>query len=142
MAEPQIAWTFKPTGGGSRRTARGRIARQMAALSQAPLFSGLSKRHLRRIADVSGVASFKEGREIVKEGVAGSVFFVLLEGQAKVTKGGRKVARLGPGDFFGEMSVIVGSTRTASIVSETPVRCVTLSARISRRSLRKSRHSP
>jgi CRP-like cAMP-binding protein len=101
----------------------------MAALSQAPLFSGLSKRHLRRIAEVSGVASFKEGREIVKEGVSGSVFFVLLEGQAKVTKGGRKVARLGPGDFFGEMSVIVGTPRTASIVSETPLACVTLSAK-------------
>lgn len=129
MSEPRIAWTFKPTGAGSRRGERQRMARQMAALSQAPLFASLSKRHLRKVAEVSSETSFRAGEEIVKEGVSGSVFYVILEGEAKVTKGRRTLRRLGPGEFFGEMSTIVGMPRTASVVCETPIHCVTLSAR-------------
>jgi CRP/FNR family cyclic AMP-dependent transcriptional regulator len=129
MTDERIAWTFKPTGDTRRRAARLRIGEQMAALSQAPLFSDLSKRQLRQIADVSAVASFGEGKEIVKEGVAGSVFYVILEGKAKVTKRGRTLKRLGPGEFFGEMAVLAGTPRTASVVSETQIHCVTLSAK-------------
>jgi CRP-like cAMP-binding protein len=129
MSDKPIAWTFKPTGVPRRRVTKIKIAEQMAALSQAPLFSDLSKRQLRKIADVSGVASFGAGKEIVKEGVAGSVFYVILEGEAKVTKRGRTVKRLGHGDFFGELAVLVGAPRTAAVVSETSIRVLTLSAK-------------
>ena len=129
MTDERIAWTFKPTGDTRRHAARVRIGERMAAMGQAPLFSDLSKRHLRKIADVSAVASFGEGKELVKEGAAGSVFYVILEGKAKVTKKGKTVKRLGPGAFFGELAVIVGAPRTASVISETPIRCLTLSGR-------------
>lgn len=129
MSDTRITWTFKPTGDTRRRGTRVRIAEQIDALSQVPLFSDLSKRHLRKLADVSAVVSFGEGKEIVKQDVAGSVFYVILEGKAKVTKRGRAVKHLGPGAFFGELAIIVGAPRTASVVSETPMTCVTLSSR-------------
>jgi CRP-like cAMP-binding protein len=129
VTEPRIAWTFTPTADGRRRHARASIADRMAALSQAPLFAELSRRNLRRIADACGVASFGPGRQIVKEGVEGSVFYVILEGTAKVVRGTRTVRRLVAGEFFGELSVLVGTPRTASVVSETPIRCLSLSSR-------------
>ena len=64
----------------------------------------------------------------MKEGVPGSVFFVILTGDAKVTKGGRTLKRLGPNDFFGEMSILTKTPRSASVVAETPLECLTLSA--------------
>jgi hypothetical protein len=121
MPDTRIAWTFKPTGGTRRRGTRVLITEQVAALAHVPLFSDLSKRQLRKLADVSAVVSFSGGKEIVKQDVAGSVFYVILEGKAKVTKRGRTVKHLGPGAFFGELAIIVGAPRTASVVSETPM---------------------
>ena len=63
-----------------------------------------------------------EGVSVVKEGDPGDVFYVILEGQAKVvSKSGKLVNRLVPGDFFGEISLLDGGARTASVVSETPL---------------------
>jgi CRP-like cAMP-binding protein len=129
MTDERIAWTFRPTADKRGRGERVRVAQRMEALSRAPLFADLSRRQLRKIADASAVSSFGAGKEIVKDGVAGSVFYVILEGEAKVTKRGRTVKRLGPGKFFGELAVIAGSVRTASVIAETPLTCVTLSGR-------------
>jgi hypothetical protein len=62
MPDTRIAWTFKPTGDTRRGGTRVRIAEQMAALSHVPLFSDLSKRQLRKLADGSAVVSFSEAR--------------------------------------------------------------------------------
>ena len=129
MTDDRIVWSFEPTGLTRGRGERVRVAHRMEALSRAPLFADLSKRHLRKIADTSAVSSFGAGKEIVKEGVAGSVFYVILEGEAKVTKRGRTVKRLGPGQFFGELAVIADAPRTASVIAETPLTCVTLSGK-------------
>jgi CRP-like cAMP-binding protein len=127
MTEPGIAWTHAPTGrgdGGRRRI----IKEQMAMLARAPLFQGLSRTHLRQLAAASAFRRVRAGQELVKEGAPGSVFFVILTGSAKVTRGGRTVKRLGANDVFGEMSILTKMPRSASVVAETPMECLTLSA--------------
>lgn len=96
--------------------------RGQEALAQVPLFSHLSKRSLRKIADLTEEVRYMQGASIVKEGRVGDSFFVILEGQAKVVNSqGKVVNRLLPGDFFGEISLLDGGARTATVISETPL---------------------
>lgn len=121
-------WPFEPAPRGARVSEEERRRRQ-AALARSPLFASLSRRHLRSLAKVTSVAAYDQGAEVVAEGSPGSMFFVLLDGKAKVVRGGRTVAHFSPGDFFGEISVLDGGPRTASVVAETPLRCLKLGAR-------------
>ena len=91
-------------------------------LAGVPLFAGLSTKHLRRIRDLAEPADYMAGVSLVKEGTEGDAFFVILEGLAKVVVGKRTVHRLMPGDYFGEISLLDGGVRTASVVSETPLK--------------------
>ncbi len=93
----------------------------VALLEGVPLFAGLSRRHLRRIADLAEEVRFGAGRTVVRFGSRGNAFFVIVEGTAKVLEGysTRAFARLGPGDFFGELALLDGGPRTASVVAET-----------------------
>jgi CRP-like cAMP-binding protein len=101
--------------------------RWQGALAQVPLFSGLAPRHLRRIGDLTEEQRYMEGARVVREGDVGDTFYVILEGQAKVVSGsGRVVNRLRPGDFFGEISLLDGGPRTASVVAETPLTMLAL----------------
>jgi CRP-like cAMP-binding protein len=96
--------------------------REQEALARVPLFSGLSSRHLRRLADSMQEVRYMEGASVVKEGDDGDSFFVILQGEAKVVgQGGTEVNRLRPGDFFGEISLLDGGARTATVVTETPM---------------------
>lgn len=96
--------------------------REQEALGRVPLFSSLSSRHLKRIADSTEEARFMEGASVVKEGQKGDSFYVILQGQAKVVnEAGKVVNRLLPGDFFGEISLLDGGPRSATVVTETPV---------------------
>ncbi len=63
---------------------------------------------------------------MAKEGARGDAFFVILEGQARVVRRGRTVDTLWPGDFFGEISLLDGGPRTASVIAATPLRCLLL----------------
>jgi CRP-like cAMP-binding protein len=96
------------------------------ALADVPLFAGLSKRHLRNIAKLGEEQEFETGATLAEEGSPGETFHVLLEGEAKVTRGGRRLNRLIPWDFFGEIALIDGGPRTASVVAETPVKTLTI----------------
>lgn len=133
MTEFTKRWPYEPPrrrgGGGSETT----LALVEEALSHAPLFAEIPKRHLRSIARVTRVSSHPAGRSIVQEGTEGSALYVLLEGDAKVVRKGRTVARLGPGDFFGEISLIDGGPRTASVVAQTPIRSLKLEGQDFRR---------
>jgi CRP-like cAMP-binding protein len=95
-------------------------------LAGVPLFSGLSPRHLRRLADLAEEVRFDAGTPIVQEEQPGGTMYVILEGEAKVTRGKRTLNRLYPGDFFGEVSLLDGGPRTATVVAETPVAAVRL----------------
>jgi len=96
------------------------------ALVDVPLFSNLSKRQLRHIAGLSEEQEFTEGTALAEEGKPGDTFYVLLEGEAKVVRGGRRMDRLIPGDFFGEIALIDGGPRTASVLATTPVTTLTI----------------
>jgi CRP/FNR family cyclic AMP-dependent transcriptional regulator len=119
-------WPYAPGRRGARRISSEERTRREQALAQAPLFAGLSKRHLRSIAMVTSVSAYPDGATVVEEGSLGSRFFVLLEGQAKVVRRRRTIARLSPDDFFGEISLLDKGPRTASVIAETPLRCLSL----------------
>jgi CRP/FNR family cyclic AMP-dependent transcriptional regulator len=96
--------------------------REQEALARVPLFSGLSSRHLKRLADSMKEVRYMEGAPVVKEGQEGDSFYVILQGEAKVVgPEGTAVNRLLPGDFFGEISLLDGGARTATVTTETPV---------------------
>jgi CRP/FNR family transcriptional regulator, cyclic AMP receptor protein len=96
------------------------------ALAGVPLFAGISRKHLRRLASEADEQVFAAGQIIVEEGMPGETLYVVLEGQAKVVRKKRKVGQVIPGDFFGELSAIDGKARTASVVAETPMRLLRL----------------
>jgi CRP/FNR family cyclic AMP-dependent transcriptional regulator len=123
----EVGWTHTPTQRRGRKAVRVGAQEREEALKQAPLFAGLPKRHLRALARVSGVAEYGDGQLVVKEGVAGTVFFVILEGKVRVRRKGKTLARLEKDDFFGEMSLIDGGPRTADVLTEGPSRMLTLS---------------
>jgi CRP/FNR family transcriptional regulator, cyclic AMP receptor protein len=102
--------------------------RERDALAQVPLFSGLSSRHLKRLSDLTEEQRFMEGAKVVREGEGGDAFFVIMEGEAKVVApSGRVVNRLLPGEYFGEISLLDGGPRTATVVAETPLTTMALS---------------
>ena len=86
-------------------------------LAQVPLFAELSRSELSRIAAVAKRVQFRDGATIVEEGSLGGRFFVLQSGAAKVQTGGRTRVTLGPGSYFGELSVLDGQPRSASVIA-------------------------
>jgi hypothetical protein len=117
-------------GGRRGRAARtGRSDRPLGRrgidmLAQVPLFAGLSRKHLRKIAEHADLTWFHKREPIVQLGQPGGTFYVILEGEARVVRGGRTVDRVTPGDFFGEISLLDGGPRTASVIAETPVTAI------------------
>lgn len=96
--------------------------RAREALARVPLFASLSARHLRRVAELCEEQRFMAGAQIVRAGDVGDTFYVILEGEARVVgPKGRVLNRLYPGDFFGEISLLDGGPRTASVIAETPM---------------------
>jgi CRP-like cAMP-binding protein len=95
-------------------------------LAGVPLFAGLPAKHLKRIRDLAEPADYMAGASLVKEGTEGDAFFVILEGLAKVVVGKRTINRLMPGDYFGEISLLDGGLRSASVVSETPLKVLVI----------------
>ena len=88
------------------------------------LFGGLSQRQLRQLARLMKERTFRPGVTIVEEGTMSGVgFFIVAEGEASVSVDGREVARIGPGDHFGELALINEDARTASVTSVTRLRC-------------------
>jgi CRP-like cAMP-binding protein len=99
---------------------------RLAALAKIPLFARVPHRHLRSVLKRMGEYQYEDGAVILKEARQGEVLFVLLDGSARVVRGGRTVARLGSGDFFGEIAVLDRRPRTASVIATSPLRCLTL----------------
>jgi CRP/FNR family cyclic AMP-dependent transcriptional regulator len=95
-------------------------------LGRVPIFSELTGRQLRRILKVTEEYLFMDGATIVREGANNEQLFVILDGSVRVTRGGRTIARMSSGDFFGEVSLLDGGPRTASVVADGPVRCLIL----------------
>lgn len=93
------------------------------------LFSACTNSELRRIRSSLDEVQVPKGKVMVEEGRIGLEFFLIVEGRAVVTRRGRKVATLGPGDHFGELALLDRHPRSASVTSETDMDLLVLSQR-------------
>lgn len=98
-------------------------------LSRIPLFSACSKRELERIGSATDEVDVEAGRVLVEQGAVGHEAFVIIEGTAEVRRGEQVVTELGPGAHFGELAILDGGPRTASVVATTPLRLLVLGQR-------------
>lgn len=105
-------------------------------IKHTPLFATCSKRELQEIAHIADEIDLREGKEMTRQGAPGREFFVLLEGEADVTKDGRRINLLSAGDFFGEIALVSDTPRTATVTATTPVRALVITDRSFRRLLK------
>ncbi len=90
------------------------------------LFADLTRPQLQAVAHTFDEEWFTEGQRILRQGFTGSNFYVILEGEAAVRINGETRATLGRGEFFGEVSVLLGEPPTADVVALRPLRCIAL----------------
>jgi CRP/FNR family transcriptional regulator, cyclic AMP receptor protein len=102
--------------------------RRVELIGGCPLFHGLDETGLAAVARAAIEVDFPADRVIARQGEIGTGFFVVVEGMVRVVRDGAVVARLGPGEFFGELSVLDGGPRVAQVVSETSTRCLALAS--------------
>jgi CRP-like cAMP-binding protein len=100
------------------------------------LFSKCSSRQRRTIARHAQIADLPAGVDLVKEGEPGDALFVILDGEAIVYQGGTEVSRSGPGAYFGEMAILDGAPRSATVVAATDVKVAVIGIRMFRTMLR------
>ena len=95
-------------------------------LTGVPLFAGLSDEERSILAEWFEVSNSNTGTVLVSEGAAGYSFYVLLDGAAEVKVGDETVATYGPGDFFGEMAILGGGRRSATVTVTAPSRLLSM----------------
>ena len=98
-------------------------------LAQVPLFSACSKKDLQLVAKRAEDVKVDAGKQLVSEGETGTEFFVVIDGNAVVSRRGQKVAELGPGGFFGELALLDKAPRNATVTAATPMELVVLGQR-------------
>ena len=99
----------------------------IALLQDTPIFANTSEKSLESMIKSAVEKTVSPGEKLVQEGQGGVGFYLILEGKAEVIKDGQKLAELGTGNFFGELAVIDGQTRTADVVAVTETKCWILS---------------
>jgi CRP-like cAMP-binding protein len=97
-----------------------------ANLRTLPLFASLSPAEVERVASWMELSEVSPGAQLVTEGAPGYVFFVIEEGTADVVQNGERLAELGPGDFFGEVAILDGGRRTATVTATSTARVVAM----------------
>jgi CRP-like cAMP-binding protein len=112
-----------------RRFGRRRKDAKTELLSKVSLFSACNQRDLGRIASLVDEVEVPQGKVLIRQGNPGWECFVITEGRAKATMRGKRSASLGPGSFFGEMSLLDGGPRSATVTAETDMRLLVLSSR-------------
>jgi len=95
-------------------------------LGQLALFADLTSAQLEAVAHTHEEDVFAAGERVLRKGLSGGNFYVILEGEAAVELDGRQLARLGRGDFFGEISALIGDPPTADVVAVTILRCLVI----------------
>ena len=101
---------------------------QLSALRAVSLFSSMSDRDLKAVLAGCREELYSDGQAIVREGTPGGPFFLIVEGKAKLTVGGKKRASYGPGDYFGEIALIDKGPRAGTIVAEGNVKALAIAS--------------
>jgi len=109
--------------------ARGRDDGYMTVLGQIPLFEGLNKKELQFIASMTSEVSVRAGSTLVKQGEPGQEAMVVETGSGIVIRDDKEIDTIGPGDVFGEMSLIVRQPRNATIRATSDMRVLVMNAR-------------
>jgi CRP-like cAMP-binding protein len=104
-------------------------------LKGVPLFTECSKSELANIAQIADEIGFPAGRTLIEEGKPGREFFVIADGSVEVRRGGRKLPHRGDSISFGEMALLTGKPRSATVTTTTPVRALVISDRAFKRLL-------
>ena len=107
---------------------RDRHDEKIDQLGQVPLFAGLTRRHLERIARLCTRTDVDAGTVLCREGSAGHEFFVIVDGTATVTIRGSVVNTLGPGDFFGELALLDAGPRMATVTADSKLAALVLTS--------------
>ena len=97
-------------------------------LAACPLFNGVGATGLAALAGAATEVEFPAGHIIARQGEIGTGFFVIVSGGVRVVRDGETLANLGPGDFFGELSVLDGRPRNAMVVAEGPTTCLAIAS--------------
>jgi CRP/FNR family transcriptional regulator, cyclic AMP receptor protein len=105
-------------------------------LKSVPLFAECSKRELADIAQVADEIGFPAGRTLIEEGKPGREFFVIAEGTVEVRRGGRKLPQRGDSQSYGEMAIMSGKPRSATVTTTSPVRALVITDRAFQQLLR------
>ena len=113
---------------------------KVEALKRTPLFEGLTKKELGALASATDDLQVEPGTVLCREGRIGSEFFVIVDGDAEVTQGGRRISTLSGGDFVGEIALINHSPRTATVTATSQVHCFVLTSGEFRRALDDNRN--
>jgi CRP-like cAMP-binding protein len=98
-------------------------------IKKVPLFSRLDKQALQDVAHIADELDLPSGKVMAKQGDRGREFFVLLDGEAEVTKGDRRINTMKKGDFFGEIALVTKMPRTASVTATRDVRVLVITER-------------
>ena len=106
-----------------------RKSQKIDLLKKVPLFSNLSQRHLGKISKHADQVQVERERVLAQEGKIGWEFIFVLDGKARVEKNGKLIRQLSRGDFFGEISLIDGEPRTATVIAETDMTLLTVHTR-------------
>ena len=95
-------------------------------MRKVPLFRGMSTSALETVADRATETTFADGETVTREGQPGDTFYIVTDGRLRVSKQGAPVRDLGPGDFLGEISLVDGGPRTATVTADGPVQALVI----------------
>ena len=95
-------------------------------MRKVPLFRGMRTSALETVADRASEITFDDGETVTREGEPGDTFYIVTDGRLHVSKHGTRVRDLGPGDFLGEISLVDGGPRTATVTADGPVEALVI----------------
>jgi CRP-like cAMP-binding protein len=98
-------------------------------LEGVPLFQGLSRKERAHVARWADLVELPSGYHLADQGAFAHEFFALVDGNVEVIRNGERLVELGPGDFFGEIALVEGDRRTATVTAITPVTAIVMHAR-------------